>query len=468
LPIEEADATADGAGHRAMSETPRRPLRALQDQIEAWIRTRLWAQILVGLVLGILVGYAVGPDVGWVAPETAERIGTWLAFPSHLFLDLIALVLIPLVVGSIIQGLNGPQSAAELRSLSLGFLVYVLITTTAAATLGIVLVNTIRPGDFVAVEAPPVPMETPPREPAPAGVAAAGAPDSVHGMARTNLGLALLGRAMLALVVLAVFFGLACRAAELRRVAIVLDLVDGVLALSVKAVRWAVFLTPYVVFGLTAQFFARVGLATAWGMAAYVATVVLGLLGLLALHLLALTLLTVATPGRRRPVRFLANVADPLILAFSTSSSAAVMPLSIDTAVTKLDVPEGTASLVVPLGATINMAGTALYQSVALAFLAQVAGVELSIGQQVAILGTLVASSIGAPGIPGVGVVILGGVAVGFGIPATALPLVLGVDRILDMGRTAVNLAGDLVACVLLRPYREAGEEEQGEASVAA
>jgi Na+/H+-dicarboxylate symporter len=416
----------------------------------------------------MLVGYALGPDVGWVAAETAERVGKWLALPGNLFLGLIALVLIPLVVGSIIQGLNGPQSAAELRSVSFGFLVYVLLTTTAAATLGIVLVNTIRPGDSVAVEAPPAPMEAPPREPARPDVAAAGAPDPVHGMPRTHLELALLGRAMLALVVLAVFFGLACRAAELRRVAIVLDLVDGVLALSVRAVRWAVFLTPYVVFGLTAQFVARMGIATAWGMAAYVATVIFGLLGLLALHLLALSLLSVATPGRRRPVRFLANVADPLILAFSTSSSAAVMPLSIDTAVKKLDVPEGTASLVIPLGATINMAGTALYQSVAIAFLAQVAGVELSIGQQVAIVVTLVASSIGAPGIPGVGVVILGTVAFGFGIPGTALPLVLGVDRILDMCRTAVNLVGDLVASVLLRPHREAVDGERDEAGVAA
>jgi len=424
-----------------VSETPARPLRALRDQIETWIRTRLWAQVLAGFVLGILVGYVLGPDVGWVAPETSESIGSWLAFPGNLSLVLIVIVLIPLVVGSIIQGLNGPQSAAELRSVSVGFLVYVLVTTTAAATFGIVLVNTIRPGDSVAVEAPPAPTEIP----------------------SPNLELALLGRAMLALVVLAVFFGLACRFADLRRVAIVLDLVDGLVALSIKVVRWAMFLTPYVVFGLTAQFFSREHLATVFGMAAYVATVVAGLLGLLVLYLLI-----VATLGRLKPVRFLANVADPLILAFSTSSSAAVVPLSIDTAVKKLRVPESTASFVIPLGATINMAGTALYQSVAIAFLAQVAGVELSIGQQVAIVVTLVASSIGAPGIPGVGVVILGNVAAGFGIPGAALPLVLGVDRLLDMCRTAVNLAGDLVACVLLRPHREAVDDEQDEAGVAA
>jgi Na+/H+-dicarboxylate symporter len=446
-----------------MSETPDRPLRALRDQIETWIRTRLWAQVLAGLVLGILVGYVLGPDVGWVAPETSESIGSWLALPGNLFLVLISIVLIPLVVGSIIQGLNGPQSAEELRSVGFRFLVYVLLTTTAAAALGIFLANEVRPGDSLAVDAPPAATEAPPVRPVGEDVTAVSVPDAILGMLPTSPAMALLGRAMLALVVIAVFFGLACRFADLRRVAIVLDLVDGLVALSIKVVRWAMLLTPYVVFGLTAQFFARENLTTVFGMAAYVATFALGLLGLLAVYLLI-----VATLGRLKPVRFLANVAEPLILAFSTSSSAAVMPLSIDTAVTKLDVPEGTASLVIPLGATINMAGTALYQSVAIVFMAQVAGVELSITQQVAIVATLVASSIGAPGIPGVGIVILGNVAVGFGIPVTALPLVLGVDRILDMCRTAVNLAGDLVACVLLRPRRGAVEEKQDEVGVAA
>jgi len=446
-----------------VSETRARPLRALRDQIETWVRARLWAQVLAGLVLGILVGYVLGPDVGWVAPETSESIGSWLALPGNLFLVLISMVLIPLVVGSIIQGLSGPQSASELRSVGFRFLLYVLLTTTAAAALGIFLANEVRPGSYLVVDAPPAATEIPPVQPVGEDVTAVNVPDAILGMLSTRTAMALLGRAMFALVVLAVFFGLACRLVDLRQVAIVLDLVDGLVALSIKVVKWAMFLTPYVVFGLTAQFFAREHLATVFGMAAYVATVVGGLLGLLVLYLLIAAIL-----GRLKPVRFLANVADPLILAFSTSSSAAVMPLSIDTAVKKLDVPEGTASLVIPLGATINMAGTALYQSVAIVFMAQVAGVELSTTQQVAIVLTLVASSIGAPGIPGVGVVILGNVAVGFGIPGTALPLVLGVDRILDMCRTAVNLAGDLVACVLLRPHRGALEEEQDEAGVAA
>ncbi len=444
-----------------MVEKLAHPIRQLRDQIEAWLRTRLWAQVLAGLVLGIVVGYVLGPDVGWIPAETSEGVGRWLALPGNLFLGLISMVLIPLVVGSIIQGLNGPQSAEELRSVGLRFLVYVLVTTIAAAALGIALANSVRPGDYLSVAADP-PSES--RSPEsitedPAAVedpTAVNVPDAILGMLPTNPALAVQERDMLALVVLSLIFGLACRAADRRRVEIVLDLVDGLLAVSMKIVKWAMFLTPYAVFGLTAQLIARVGIATVLGMAAYVLSVMVGLLGLLLLYLLIVTVV-----GGRNPVRFLAHVADPLILAFSTSSTAAVMPLSIDTAVKKLGVPESTASLVIPLGATVNMAGTALYQSVAIVFMAQVAGVELSLTQQAAIVVTLVASSIGAPGTPGVGVVILGNVAASFGIPSTALPLVLGVDRILDMCRTAVNLAGDLVACVLLSPRRRQAAEEQ-------
>jgi len=421
-------------------------IRELKGQIDAWIQARLWAQVVVGLLLGVVVGFALGPDAGWVAPETSGIVGKWLALPGNIFLGLISIVLIPLVVGSIIQGLNGPQSAGELRSTGLRFLVYVLVTTTAAAVLGISLANTVRPGDYLAVEAPAAPPE--PRmggEPA----TKISVPDALLKMLPANPAVAVQERDMLALVVLALIFGLACRAADPAKVEIILRFVEGLLAVSMTVVKWAMFLTPYAVFGLTAQLIARVGIGTVFGMAAYVLSVVAGLVGLLILYLVI-----VGTLGRRNPLRFLADTRDPLVLAFSTSSSAAVMPLSIETAVTKLEVPESTASLVIPLGATINMAGSALYQSVAIVFMAQVAGLELSISQQAAIVATLVASSIGAPGTPGVGIVILGNVAASFGIPATALPLVLGVDRILDMCRTAVNLAGDLVGCVVLSPRR--------------
>ncbi len=411
----------------------------LRGPLEAWIRTRLWAQVVAGLALGILAGYFLGPDLNWVERDTSESVARWLALPGNVFLGLISMVLIPLVIGSIVQGLTGSQSASELKTVGGRFLLYVLLTTTFAATLGIVLANRIEPGGMIQVDTSA--KEAPP--PPPAGDV--NVPEALVSMLPTNPLVAFAELDMLAIVLFAVIFGLACRASDQRRVDVLLSWISGMVEVSMRVVKWAMFMTPWAVFGLMAQLIANVGIGTVLGMTAYVLTVLAGLLVLLGLYLLL-----VAVLGKRNPLRFFSDIRDPVILAFSTSSSTAVMPLSIDTAVKKLAVPESTASLVIPLGATINMAGTALYQSVAITLLAQVAGVELSVPQQIMMVVTLVASSIGAPGTPGVGIVILGNIAGDFGIPLTALPLVLGVDRVLDMARTAVNLTGDLTACVLL------------------
>lgn len=380
-------------------------LRGLRGQVEGWVRGRLWAQVIAGLALGCLVGFLLGPDVGWISEETAERITNWLALPGNIFLGLISMVLVPLVVGSIVQGLNGSQSAGQLRAIGSRFLVYVLVTTTLAAVLGIGLARTIEPGGYIASGITASEVADP--GPTAGGAERTSVPEAIVRMLPTNPAVAMAERDMLAVVVLAAIFGIAIRVSRRERVEAVLRLLDGLLEIAMRVVKWAMFLTPWAVFGLIAQLIARVGISTVLGMTAYILTV---------------------------------------LLAFSTSSSAAVMPLSIDTAVKKLRVPESVASLVIPLGATINMAGTALYQSVAIIFMAQVSGVELSIADQAVVVVTLVASSVGAPGTPGVGVVILGNIAAGFGIPAAALPLILGVDRILDMCRTGVNLTG----CVLM------------------
>ena len=172
------------------------------------------------------------------------------------------------------------------------------------------------------------------------------------------------------------------------------------------------------------------------------------LLGLALLFAFYLVLL--ATLRRVGPGEFFRRSGQTLLLAFSTSSSSAVMPSSVQTA-RAFGVPIQVANLVIPVGATMNMAGTALYQSVAILFLAQMAGVELSQGETMLIIATLVASSIGAPGTPGVSIAILASVAAGFGIPASGLVIILGVDRLLDMTRTVVNVTGDLTAAVLLK-----------------
>lgn len=181
------------------------------------------------------------------------------------------------------------------------------------------------------------------------------------------------------------------------------------------------------------------------GMASYVATVIAGLLVLLGVYMLILKLL-----AGQSPVRFLKDTRDVLLLAFSTSSSAAVMPLSIRTAEDKLGVRPSVSQFVIPLGATINMNGTALYQAVATIFLAQVYGIDLSMGSMALVVAMAVGAYIGSPATPGVGIVILAMVLQTVGIPPSGIALIMGVDRILDMCRTAINVTGDLVTCRLM------------------
>jgi Na+/H+-dicarboxylate symporter len=210
-------------------------------------------------------------------------------------------------------------------------------------------------------------------------------------------------------------------------------------------VKWAMRLAPFAVFGLMAQLTAKLGLDALLGMSVYVGTVLGGLAAMMVVYVLIAMVV-----AREGPVSFLGGLRELQLLAFSTSSSAAVMPLSIEVAEAKFGVRPSVSQFVIPLGATINMNGTALYQGVAAVFLAQVFGIDLSMGALTVLVLTAVAASIGSPATPGVGIVILAMVLDSVGIPAAGIGLIMGVDRILDMSRTAVNVTGDVLAAVVL------------------
>ncbi|WP_272482033.1 dicarboxylate/amino acid:cation symporter [Roseovarius nanhaiticus] len=275
-------------------------------------------------------------------------------------------------------------------------------------------------------------------------------PDLIVDILPTNPTASIVQGDMLAVVVFALLVGISITRVQPSRAAPFLALMDALLSISMNIVKWAMFLAPFAVFGLMAQLVMRMGFETMLGISGYVGTVLFGLAGLLCLYLvIALAF------ARITPFRFAKEAGSNLLLAFSTSSSSAVMPVTIQTA-RQLGVPQSIANLVIPLGATMNMAGTALYQAVAILFLAQLAGVDLTMAQIAVVVGTLVASSIGAPGTPGVSIAILVNVASSMHIPVEGMVIILGVDRLLDMCRTAVNVTGDLVAAVL---FRAVGQE---------
>lgn len=425
----------------------------LADRLDSWIRARLWAQVLVGLILGTIIGLLLGPEAELVSRETARVAGEWLALPGQIFLALIKMVLILLVASSIVIGLaTGAENPAQLRANGARFALFVIATTAAAGLLGAWLAVSLKPGSLIPQDVAPVveldraQSDSTSAEVTPLRSVVEKAPDAIAALVPSNPFAAAVNSEMLAVVVFALFIGAAYVASSNKpRLEPIIRLFEALLDVSMTVVKWAMYLTPLAVLGLTAQLLAQLGLSSLVALGAYVATVLLGLLLLVLGYLLLVVVL-----GRIGPLSFLRAAGPAQLLAFSTSSSAAVMPLTIRTAVEGLGVPASLASFLIPLAATVNMAGTALYQSVAVIFVAQVAGVTLGAGEIAVIVVTLVTASIGAPGAPGVSIAILSGLIASFGIPPYGLVFVLGVDRFLDMARTAVNVTGDLAIARIL------------------
>jgi len=250
---------------------------------------------------------------------------------------------------------------------------------------------------------------------------------------------------MLPVVLFAFIIGMALVTLPTKTAKPMLDLLSSLESVAMAVVRWVMMIAPLAVFGLMAKVTISTGVDLLVGMGFYVLTVMLGFVVLLVVFLLIVMVL-----GRRNPFRFLRNVTDPLLMAFSTDSSAATMPLSIKTAEEKLRVRPSTARFVIPIGATVNMSGSALYQGLATMFVSQIYGMDLPLSALLALIVTIIGASIGTPATPGVGIIVLATVLTSAGVPLGALSLIIGVDRILEMMRTMLNVLGDLVGCVLL------------------
>ncbi|MEX1368393.1 MAG: dicarboxylate/amino acid:cation symporter [Nannocystaceae bacterium] len=428
-------------------------LARLTNRLQDLIAGRLWLKVLVAMALGIGTGLLLGPEVQLLPARISRLVVSWLALPGQLFLSLIRMIVIPLVFASVVRGLTASEDMNQLRSMGLRALGFFLLTTVLATGLGIGLALLLQPGAGMNAEtiiaelgtgAVVTTAETTPSLPGLGEV-----PAALTGLLPTNPLASLAGGEMLQIILFAVIMGVALLSMPTEKSAPLYDLLGSLQDVSMTVVKWAMRLAPLAVFGLMAKLTASVGLSTLAGMGAYVGVVLLGLLILMLGYLLLMWVTDSLSPWR-----FLRQAKELLLLAFSTSSSAAVMPLSIRT-VLSFNVRETTARFVIPLGATINMTGTALYQGVATVFLAQVFGVDLGPSALLLVTVTAVAASIGSPATPGVGMVILATVAQSVGIPAAGVVLIIGVDRLLDMARTVVNVTGDVAACLVLEPGRQ-------------
>lgn len=414
-------------------------------------RTRLWAQILIAMALGVGAGLLLSPSAGGLAPaDLVPGLSDWFRLPGAIFLNLIQMVVIPLIACSIILGIVSAGDPDLLRKVAARIVPYFVTTTAIAVLLGAGMAILVEPGRLIDLASFDLVNAAADQ---PVVVAAgAGQQTSIAGqiaaLIPSNPAEATLNKNMIQIVIATIIVGVAIMAVGRSRMRPVLELLELVQKLVLKIVGWAMLLAPLAVFGLITDFILRVGFTALYGMSAYILTVIVGLVLLLVFYMLI-----VAVLAGRSPWWFLARVKDAQLLAFSTSSSAATMPLSLETAQRRLKVASPIARFIVPLGATVNMDGTALYQVVAALFIVQIFGVDLSVQELALLMVTVVGASIGSPSTPGVGIVILATILQSLGIPAAGVAILLGVDRLLDMCRTAVNVTGDLTACLVMNRW---------------
>jgi len=395
---------------------------------------------------GILLALILAIPAGVFLPEFSRSV----AFLGTVFLQALKMLVGPLILTSVVVGIAGLREAGRTGPLGLKTLAYYTGTTALAILLGLALVNLIRPGLGVSLAGSGTPAAL-----------VQATPDAAGFLRQLLLGLfenpvaALANGRVLPLIAFALLLGGALAALGERArpvLSVVASLNDAVL----KMVHWVLYAAPAGVFGLVASLVAAQGLEVFRAVAAYAATVLLGL----GIHAGAL-LLILRTLGGLPVAVFLRGVREALLLAFSTSSSSATLPVTLAGVTEKLRVPPRVAGFVLPLGATLNMDGTALYEAVAALFIAQAYGIHLNLAQQGMVFLTAMAAAVGAAGIPSAGLVTMALVLHAVGLPLEGIGLILAVDRVLDMGRTTVNVLGDAVGSVVLAATEQAAEVEE-------
>ncbi|MEN3038413.1 MAG: dicarboxylate/amino acid:cation symporter [Candidatus Kryptonium sp.] len=380
--------------------------------------------------------------------QKVKTIATEIKPIGTLFVRLLSFLAIPLVIASLVVGaasLGDIRKVGRIGGKTLG---YYVMTTVLAITIGLLISNLIKPGekisagvrDRIASEYQADVSEKIQQE---LGVNII---DFFVNIVPTNPINAMANGNMLQIVFFAVIFGITLTMIDKSKSEPVIKFFDGVSDTMIRMVDLVMKIAPYGVFALISATVAEFGFGIISTLLWYIVTVLIGL----AIHLFGVYSFAVKFLGGMNPLKFFKGMRDAQIIAFSTSSSAATLPVNFECTERNLGVPKQITSFVLPLGATINMDGTALYQGVASVFIAQVYGFNLDITQQLTIVLTATLASIGTAPVPGVGIIMLVMILKAIHVPAEGIALILGVDRILDMCRTVVNITGDASASVVV------------------
>jgi len=406
--------------------------------------------------LGLLAGIVVGLTANIFDLEWLRQLVLWVEPFGRAWISLIMMIVIPLVMASLIVGTASLGDITRLGRIGGKTVSFYLVTTSIAITIGLVLSNIIKPGRGVDEATQAQLMQSfsgATGERIELAQQAPGIIDVLLGIIPRNPIAAMASGNMLQLIFFSILFGAALSLVQADRRDNVLNFFRGVNDVAMIMVDWFMRLAPYAVFALLAGVIAQSGMNMLTALFLYVLTVILGL----AIHAFGTYALAIRFLAKFNPLDFYKRIRKVPIIAFSTSSSNATLPVTIESAEEDLGVSDEVASFVLPLGATINMDGTALYQGVAVMFIAQVLGIDLTWSAQLMVVLTATLASIGAAGVPSAGIIILTVVLAQAGVPETGIALIMGVDRVLDMCRTAVNVTGDLTCAAFVA--RSEGEE---------
>ena len=396
----------------------------------------LSARILIGMAVGAAIGLIINQfaaDIEWV--DNYITNGLFYAM-GKIFIASLQMLVVPLVLVSLICGVSSLQDSSKLGRMGIKTIGLYLFTTAIAVSLALMAAYLIGPGvganfpmaEFTAKEAPPL-------------------IDTVINLVPKNPINAMAEGKMLQIIVFAVLFGLAITQAG-EKGQIVAGFFQNINEVIMKMVTIIMAIAPYGVFALIAKLMATIGIDSILPLAKYFFL----LITVLILHGAVTYTLLLKFVARLDPILFLKKMRAVQLFAFSTSSSGATIPISMETVTKRLGVKNSIASFTVPLGATINMDGTAIMQGIATVFIAQVYQIDLSFVQYLTVILTAVLASIGTAAVPGVGLITLTMVLQQVGLPVQGIALIIGVDRILDMVRTAVNVTGDAtVSCIVAK-----------------
>ena len=406
------------------------------------IQLELHTKILLGLLLGIALG-VVAARLGW-----SDQVSTYVEPVGQAFLQLIRMAVVPLVFASLVTGVAGMHDVGKLGRIGGKVVLYYLVTTAIAITFGLLLANTLKPGVGL-------PEDVQSRLQRDAGPEAAdnrltleppSIAETLLNVIPSNPVRAMADGNMLQLIFFALVLGIALTTISREKAGPVIAFFDGLNEAMIALIHLIMKLAPYGVFALSASIVGEFGIDILLLLLKYALVVIVGL-GLYVAIACSLAVKVFSNLGVRK---FFRGIRPAQLIAFSTSSSSATLPVTMECAQVNLGVPKEIASLTLPLGATINMDGTALYQGVSAVFIAQVYGMDLAIGQQLTIVLTATLASIGTAGAPAAGIMMLAIILRSIGVPLEGIALILGVERILDMCRTAVNVTGDACCAVVV------------------